>query len=508
MFQKDAHRRASHLGAILLGFAVVSSTACRTRNLAPLGEHSANGITSMTTTPNPPPTPSNGPIPSSVPVPSKAPTPSATSTPARPPPKPLPDGFNFSGSPELGYVTDFGSSLRSSRVLGKPRNYQRLRRIPVEALPKLNVVPLSAQLVPRMVLVSPDAQHIVVDWGEVFEIRNGKGMPVSLGGKGRGGLLYLRNERPYAMGNLHDWSGEFLQQGRSTHFLRPNQGVLSSVRISQDLRMLFCQGRPTRESPSDITTRAIVESFLKPDQSYRIVQYEKPYTCYMGYLGSAWPRSTSAIDEAFWGVLALRWGELHVLSSQAVQADNAPAVEHGFVVYYHISDVSIVPPGMAVVEEAAPDVSGFGQDLVAQEVPATTVHYLTPQGIELWKVTVGFGLGQPPIDCGDGRVCLAGFGLASVKNGKIEWSMKSPALPPQETWPKQYYSPPAPVRATAFEDGTLAVANHRTLRILERDGSIRREYKVGEDELIYTPPAIAPDGRVWFATQHALYCLE
>lgn len=489
MSQGRQQSNAIRLAAFIAGLALVVVTACRTRDLAPLGEHSGNGATIMNPTSNPPP------------AGSAAVAPATTTNPE------LPDGFTFSGSPEAGYVTDFGSSLRSSRVLGKPRSYQHLRRIPIGPLPKSTLVPSEAKLVPRMVLVTPDAQHIVVDWGESFEIRTGDAKPASLGYKGHGGLLYLRNERPYMMGNLYTWSGEPEQFGKPIHGKSPDRGLLSSVRISADMRAFFCQGEGSREEPTNLWTSVFVERFLEPDQSYGSVLYILGYPSYRFALGIDWPRSSSAIDAAFWGVVALRHGQLHVLSNQGLSPQNGPTVDHAISVGYHVADISIVPPGMVLVEEAAPEPARFDLDLAAQEVPSTTVHYLTPQGTEQWKATVGFGLGQPPIDCGDGRICLAGFGLASVVNGKVEWSMKAPRLPSQKSWPTGYL-PPAPVRATAFEDGTLAVANHRALQILAKDGSIKQGFTVAEDELITTPPAISPDGRVWVATQQALYCLE
>lgn len=424
--------------------------------------------------------------------------------------KPLPLDFMFSGEPAPGYVTDFGSSLRSSRVKGTPREYRSLGRIESQRHSNTGQLPIEANLVPRMILITPDAQHIVVDWGRSVDYRDSAGGLLAATQKTPGALLYVANQRPYSMANLLDWGGKPVPQARSASSLNPGTSWLSSVRIDQTRRFLFAQAEPEPESPTNLAIQGISETFTGPNQEARSIEYYWGQPCFMFANGIDWPRFSSAIDADFWAAVVQRNGTLHVLSSAVNATGTGPSVYHRSVIPCHISDVSIIPPGIAVVEEVAPEPARFHVELVAQDAPATTVRYLTPHGRELWKVTVPFGLGQPPIDCGNGRICLAGFGLARVHEGRIEWSSKSPPLPPQSTWPTTStgFFPPPPVRATAFQDGTLAVAERDSLRIVAPDGGIKQDFKVGAGELITTPPAIAPDGKVWVATQHALYCLE
>jgi hypothetical protein len=66
----------------------------------------------------------------------------------------------------------------------------------------------------------------------------------------------------------------------------------------------------------------------------------------------------------------------------------------------------------------------------------------------------------------------------------------------------------AGVRATAFADGVLAVADRSKVRIVTPDGTVRQELLVAKDEIILTPPAIGPDGTLYLATQQAIYIVR
>jgi hypothetical protein len=104
-------------------------------------------------------------------------------------------------------------------------------------------------------------------------------------------------------------------------------------------------------------------------------------------------------------------------------------------------------------------------------------------------VTVSFEVLQPPVDGGRGRVYLLGTGVAGIDDGVVTWTQA-----------------PAPLTlGAAFAGGELALATGRELRLVDRDGSVRQSFAVAAGETIQTPPAIAPDGSVWLATEAALY---
>jgi len=108
----------------------------------------------------------------------------------------------------------------------------------------------------------------------------------------------------------------------------------------------------------------------------------------------------------------------------------------------------------------------------------------------LLMVSIGIARGdEPPVDLGRGRVAVTGRGIAAMEDGRVMWSRTSAS----------------PVHATAFEDGTLAVAMGSELRVVDREGGVRLVLKTAEGETISTPPAVANSGAVWVATEKGLY---
>jgi hypothetical protein len=143
-----------------------------------------------------------------------------------------------------------------------------------------------------------------------------------------------------------------------------------------------------------------------------------------------------------------------------------------------IGPLSLVPPDIALV--GIPDGSGANV--------GRTLHVIDRSGREAWSVDVPFDILQPPID-GAGRVGLAGGGLAVVEASRVVWSRFVGER----------------VYATAFEDGTLAVARGNEVHVVTRTGVDRQVLAVPAGEIISTPPAIAQNGTVWVATVQALY---
>lgn len=120
---------------------------------------------------------------------------------------------------------------------------------------------------------------------------------------------------------------------------------------------------------------------------------------------------------------------------------------------------------------------------------STVVHRLDREGREVWRAKVPFEVLEPPIDGGAGRVYVAGNGIAALRDGKVLWG----------------WAQAMPAYATAFEDGALAVASGGELRILSPEGAVLQFFRAREGERFSTPPAIGEDGSVWAATDHALY---
>jgi hypothetical protein len=165
----------------------------------------------------------------------------------------------------------------------------------------------------------------------------------------------------------------------------------------------------------------------------------------------------------------------------------------GYVPY----DISFSGDEIAIIEAggtSSPVAAYRWEDDLAYAFPSlgvgwsTRLHVLDRHGRETSHVDVGFEALMPPILAGSGRTYVAGMGLAAIDGGRIAWIHRSKSI----------------VRATAFQDGELAVTTGAHLQLVGRDGVIRQEFST-PGETIETPPAIGPDGAVWFATGKALY---
>jgi len=114
---------------------------------------------------------------------------------------------------------------------------------------------------------------------------------------------------------------------------------------------------------------------------------------------------------------------------------------------------------------------------------------LEQKGGEIWSAEVNFRVLSPPVDATGGVIVVVGEGIAAISSGKVQWS---------ESYPTRAF-------ATAFVDGTLAVAVGRELRIMSPDKTVRQVLETPENEPITAPPAIGKDGSVWLATRLGLY---
>jgi outer membrane protein assembly factor BamB len=205
-------------------------------------------------------------------------------------------------------------------------------------------------------------------------------------------------------------------------------------------------------------------------------------------------------------VVAMRDGRIQVFAADGVQPEGSNA---RILVDTHVAGepykLSVVDGGFAILALPAPFPGDpETEDDVLYRLHATEVTHKLPvrwstevrmyddAGREQWRATVPFEGLQPPIAGNGGRLYVAGNGLAAVEDGKVVWSMKSETL----------------TRATAFADGTLAVAVGPALRIVDSGGHIKQEFRTADGEDITTPPAIAGDGAVYVGTAKRVYVLK
>jgi hypothetical protein len=375
------------------------------------------------------------------------------------------------------YFTEYASPAKSSRVAVRARSYDSLE-------PR-------AQLsnAPEFLYVDPSGARVVVRYPsaiDVFTLADGlleefaslsHAQPSVL--VESWGIVYLAYERDWS-GHIHPeptFHSGFVQSGRQVaSSLRP--GRLWTSVAQQDTQT---HARVNRE------IYAIWQTRIKPDRSE-----PRWFARFPGWgngaIASDGRVAIVMIDGRFVVLNAGAPGTYHAATLVETKLDN-----HSYV-------VSIVEPGFAVFSARYPpntDTLSWNEDGLMAYPPqdfefrrrwSTGVRRLDAGGRTLWSAEVPFEARQPPID-GDGRIYVAGEGLAAVENGKVLWGGRSDVR----------------VRATAFEDGTLAVAVGSKLRIVNRDGTIEQELATKDGEVLTTPPAIASDGAVWVASAKHLY---
>jgi hypothetical protein len=364
------------------------------------------------------------------------------------------------------YEQVYASSLRNSRVAASARRYVELTSFEMGGMPRPDAFLVTVPTVPHFVLVPPNALHLAVDWGAHFDLRDGNGMfRGSLYGKCPRFDIAVSNDHVFVYGNMIYWNGEGVAGPNLGAGYSP-EGSILAMRYEAPERVIVMDISP------DLRTAS--QWGVVVDQIRVMPEYAAGYelVALNGYEG----RGVAAISGDLRTVLAT-WEDrtLRVLAHSSAKDGPADVCAQRELPYV-IRLLSIIPPDIVVVTE---DPSG-----------TTTVRCLAVDGSERWATPMPFAHGEePPIDMGGGRVGIVGSGVAAIEAGRIVWSGASSVE----------------VRATAFEDGTLAVTMGRDLRIVGRDGMIRQVLKVEEGETITTPPAIAHDGAVWVATAKALY---
>ncbi|TMA22735.1 MAG: hypothetical protein E6J85_03905 [Deltaproteobacteria bacterium] len=184
-------------------------------------------------------------------------------------------------------------------------------------------------------------------------------------------------------------------------------------------------------------------------------------------------------------MIALPSGRLTVLLPEGTDQNEAVAALD-VSIEANATDLSIVPPFVMVLYGGG-DAGVLARRRSEAFPSGSRLDALRGDGSLAWSVRVPFLARQPPID-GNGRVYLVGLGVAAIDlEGKMLWLNPSPV----------------PVRASAFADGTLALARGSELQIMAPDGSVRQTLRAGEELTSF--PAIGPDASVWVASAKTLY---
>jgi hypothetical protein len=130
--------------------------------------------------------------------------------------------------------------------------------------------------------------------------------------------------------------------------------------------------------------------------------------------------------------------------------------------------------------------------------PAVVVA-LDESGRERWRASVPFTIEvdprrppHPPIDLADGRILVAGLGLACFADGALLWSRPSPD----------------PVGATVLGSKAIAAATGRRLEVLHPDGNVREIVDLPGDARTTTSPAVAPDGTLYVGTRRDVWAIR
>jgi hypothetical protein len=374
----------------------------------------------------------------------------------------------FPGAPDPSYGSAYGSSLRSSRVAVRPRRYEGLHSVPVAWPNNIYgpVTPEKERVTPRFVLVPPDGQHLAVDWGARFDLRDAKGTCLHFDKKAPGYTLSAADGAFFIYGNEAAWSGESPNSPKVLGGYS-NEGGTLAMRYQGDRRVYISTSSPDAPHGGGSWSLTVYQDrFTSPERT------ASDLVALNGFDG----RGVAAIAGDLRSVVAVEDRTLAVLAAHGDPAtDIAPALAKR-TLPYGVRLLSIAPPSLLLV----------GDD----GGPNGTLHALDAGLAEVWSAALPIAPGEePPIDGGGGRVVVVGNGIASLEQGRVLWSAPSAV----------------PLLATAFEDGTLAVAKGSELELVDRDGTIRQSLHAGAGESITTPPAIAADGAVWVATTKAIY---
>jgi hypothetical protein len=179
----------------------------------------------------------------------------------------------------------------------------------------------------------------------------------------------------------------------------------------------------------------------------------------------------------------------NVASSASTEPGRDPEIVMSGRTDVYVHNCSAIEPGFVLLGTTRGE---------SPKGPAVVVA-LDELGRERWRASVPFTIGvderrspHPPIDLGDGRILVAGAGLACFADGKLLWSRPSSDR----------------TGATVMSSRAVAVASGRQLLILHPDGKVREAIELPGSAKATTSPAVAPDGTVYVGTETDVYAVR
>ena len=360
-----------------------------------------------------------------------------------------------SGIGAVGYISPFASSLRNSRVGVPNRRYSQIRSATPQNCAEEDPAPTlfgGEDFVPNFVLVSPDTRHVVVNApNRIYSMRTSDNTCLLSQTKPTTPPVVWVDNYGFMIGfGYSSWDGKKLRE------VSPSGADWKRVfRKEENKSILIFECRDTVMDEYD-------------DLLFGIE----------GFVGS-WHTS----EQYGIGAISTDWHTVLVLDNGDLQVHGPEYTDRGPLLYVKRSlglraaHLSLAPPLIVVL---------------SYENDGTRVLGLDGLGVEQWSVFVNIKAEQPAIDGGNGRLFIAGNGLAALQDGSVLWSHPDPNV----------------TKATAFEDGALAVSAGPELRLMTRDGTIKQVFRTEDNEPIETPPAIASDGSIWVASAKQLYVLR
>ncbi|MFO7177517.1 MAG: hypothetical protein DIU78_002350 [Pseudomonadota bacterium] len=314
---------------------------------------------------------------------------------------------------------------------------------------------------PRFVLVNAANTHGALDFGSAFQVFDTRGAPTSKRVEKADRFRVIVHADSLLVGGFEmRWDGS--PGTFSIDLVNPPFAPESAIQVRHAYVIAAYQTGGARTVPYE-SFQVDVSDFYLPERWKTRLRWTRSHAG----LGAA------AIHDDGQVAVVTESGQFFRYSLDRKPNTTEPAHTVESKLSFEPYDLSILDSGYAVLSRAD---SG------------TVLHRLDPNGKELWRVAIPFEATQPPVDGGKGRVYVAGKGFAAVEDGKLLY-----AHPGDQQW------------ATAFEDGTVALAIGPELRIIDRDGTIRQSLRTKDGERLTTPPAIASDGTIWVGSETTLY---
>lgn len=345
------------------------------------------------------------------------------------------------------YVTEYASGARSSRVAATARTYGRLA---IAAM-------LSDDDAPSFVHLDPSGTRVALRYPTSLLLLD---QDRRIGDGSFRGITYVA-EWGAILGAIDmRWDG-LTYEGHDSYQERiPTYGV----KLTSGYQLA------ARLSGARWTSVGQETAVFGTEDEIRIYSRAQDGTVWMDVVPG---RGAAAIGDDDRVILATNLGRVLVYAPDGGTGDLRGSPRSNLEIGEPLQFVSAMPAGCAVASTTT---------------SSTHVHFVTERGVA-WSADVPFLAHQPPVDGSDGRIYVAGDGLAAIDRGSVKWS--TPSL--------------VTTRATAFGDGTLAVCRGPGLQIIARDGSPIQLLMTSDGAAIVTPPAIGPDGTIWVATATHLY---